>query len=305
MITVIVPVYNSEKYVNRIYNCVLAQTYRDWELIFIDDGSIDGSSALCDSLCVENGRVRVIHQSNKGASVARRVGIENAKGEYLVFIDSDDIVENDYIEKLWNNLQKYKEKNIQIAVCDMIVHEENSDVEIDKSKTAYLLDEDKLQQMFFSYHFWGYGGKIYHKSVFDGIYFPSYTINEDYVVMAQLFNKYKKVVYLPVALYHYMRHEESLSHQNLSKRMFDEYYNKVWVKKYYEEVNPKWTKYAEAQLFETCVKLLRCVVRSDSEGLYCKERDALRRYLRWHVCGMVMNCHLKFGVKVVALSLLL
>lgn len=301
MISIIIPVYNCEKYVERIFDCVSHQTYTDWELIFVDDGSIDKSPSLCEACLDADDRVRVIHQENKGASMARRVGIKNAKGEYLVFIDCDDIVEEDYVERLWICLME--NGDVKVAACDMVSHNEGVMVEIDKSKSVCLLKEDELQKRFFQYDFWGFWGKIYHKSVFEDVYFPIYTINEDYVVMAQIFDKYKKMIYLPVPLYHYINHGESLSHQRLSKRMFDEYYNKVWVRNFYEKHNPKFLKHAESQLMETCVKLLRCIKRNDINGSYSCENEVIRKCLRDNVLKMLVNKYLSFGTKVIALTL--
>lgn len=303
MISIIIPVYNCNNYIHRVYGCVAAQTYKDWELIFVDDGSFDGSDAVCDSIRDGDCRVRVIHQKNEGASVARRIGIEDASGEYLVFVDCDDIVETDYLEKLWQCLTTCGDDSVKVAACDMVSHNEGVMVEIDKSKSVCLLKEDELQKRFFQYDFWGFGGKIYHKSVFEDVYFPIYTINEDYVVMAQIFDKYKKMIYLPVPLYHYINHGESLSHQRLSKRMFDEYYNKVWVRNFYEKHNPKFLKHAESQLMETCVKLLRCIKRNDINGSYSCENEVIRKCLRDNVLKMLVNKYLSFGTKVIALTL--
>lgn len=303
MISIIIPVYNCEKYVERIFDCVSRQTYTDWELIFVDDGSIDKSPYLCEACLDADDRVRVIHQENKGASVARRIGIEDASGEYLVFVDCDDIVETDYLEKLWQCLTTCGDDSVKVAACDMVIHDESVMPKIDRDKSVLTLCEDELQSRFFHYQFWGFWGKIYHKSVFEDVYFPIYTINEDYVVMAQIFHRHKTMAYLPVALYHYMNHGESLSHQRLSKRMFDEYYNKVWVRNFYEKHNPKFLKHAESQLMETCVKLLRCIKRNDINGSYSCENEVIRQYLRDNVLKMLVNKYLSFGTKVIALTL--
>lgn len=305
MVSVIIPVYNSKNYIQRVYGCIASQTYNDWELIFVNDGSIDGSDAVCDSISSGDCRVRVIHQKNEGASVARRVGIENANGEYLVFVDCDDVVETDYLEKLWQCLTTCGYDSVKVAACDMVAHDENVVPEIDRDKSVLMLDEDELQSRFFHYQFWGFWGKIYHRSVFDGVYFPKYTINEDYVVMAQIFHRYKTLAYIPVSLYHYMSHGESLSHQRLSKRMFDEYYNKLWVRDFYAKNNPKWLRCAEAQLVETCVKLLRCVKQNDAERQYDEERYMLKDYLFENIGHILLNGYLRLGVRMVALSLIL
>lgn len=304
MISVIIPVYNASRYVDRVVQCVQLQTFHDWELILVDDGSKDESGQVCDMHADKDSRVCVIHQSNKGASAARRVGIEKARGEYLIFIDCDDIVEDDYIERLYSCLTELGDESLRIAACDMINHGEDESPIVDKSTTSRIMESDEIQRRFFNYEFWGFWGKIYHRSVFENVYFPEYTINEDYVVMAQLFHNCRRMVYLPICLYHYIRHEESLSHQKLSKRMFDEYYNKQWVRDYYAQNNCRYLRHAEAQLIETCVKLVICALKDDKAGVYDDIVKPMQTYLRKNLVSILFNSHLKTGLKMVCLTLL-
>lgn len=295
MISIVVPIYNCSRYLNRCIDCIHHQSYKDWELILVDDGSTDGSGAICDELGRTSGlNVHVIHQPNHGASVARKKGIEHSRGDYLTFVDSDDIVEDDYLERLYKAVNQY---GVRIAACDQIKHQEGTDQIVDKSGEVMLLDDKAIHERFFKYKFWGFWGKIYHKSVFEGVYFPEYTINEDYVVMAQLFDKYKQMAYVPMGLYHYMTHGESLSHQKLSMRMFDEYYNKLWVRDFYKRVNPTYLKQAEAQLTETCIKLIRCVKQEDKKGQYVEVNNDMQRYLKSHICEILFNPYLKVELK--------
>ena len=194
---------------------------------------------------------------------------------------------------------------VKIAACDQIKHQEGTELIVDKSGKVMLLDEKPIHDRFFNYQFWGLGGKIYHKSVFEGVYFPEYTINEDYVVMAQLFNLQKQMAYVPMGLYHYMTHGDSLSHQKLSKRMFDEYYNKLWVRDFYAEKNPRYLKNAEAQLTETCIKLIRCVSMEDKEKNYQKEKGDMQAYLRSNLFSIMYNPFLKMGLKFMVLKCML
>lgn len=99
-ISAIVPVYNTEKLVGRCIDCVIAQTYPDWELILVDDGSTDGSLSVLKEYETKDSRIKVIHQENAGPGLARNKGIQNASGDYIVFIDSDDVIKPDYFEKL-------------------------------------------------------------------------------------------------------------------------------------------------------------------------------------------------------------
>ena len=302
MISVIVPVFNASQYLPRCIQSILGKTYSIWELILVDDGSTDNSFVLCKQYEKENPRkIRAFHQVNSGASIARKRGIAEANGEFLMFVDSDDYVENDYLERLYKATNQY---GVKIAACDPIKHQEGTDLIVDKSGEVMLLDNKAIHDKFFKYQFWGFWGKIYHKSVFEQIYFPEYTINEDYVVMAQLFHRHKQMAYVPMGLYHYMAHGDSLSHQKLSKRMFDEYYNKVWVKDFYAEKNPRYLKNAEAQLTETCIKLIRCVSMEDKEKIYQKVKGDMQAYLRSNLFSIMYNPFLKMGLKFMVLTCL-
>lgn len=107
MISIIMPVYNKYNYLMKSINSIINQTYKDFELIIVDDGSSDGSEKLCDEFAKKDQRIRVIHLKNSGVSNARNVGLDNAKGKYLQFIDSDDYVDEDMLEKLYNKATQY------------------------------------------------------------------------------------------------------------------------------------------------------------------------------------------------------
>lgn len=101
MISIIVPVYNVEKYLDECIQSIVSQSYTDWECILIDDGSTDNSGLLCDKWAKQDNRIKVIHQENQGVSAARNQGIDNSKGEFITFIDSDDWVESEYLQTLF------------------------------------------------------------------------------------------------------------------------------------------------------------------------------------------------------------
>ncbi len=115
MISVIVPVYNTREYLERCVNSVLVQTYQDMEIILVDDGSTDGSGEICDGFAERDGRVRVFHKENGGSSSARNLGIENAKGDYVGFVDSDDYVDADMYERLYTAVCEYNVNAAQIG----------------------------------------------------------------------------------------------------------------------------------------------------------------------------------------------
>lgn len=299
MISIIVPIYNAEQYIQRCYECIVAQDFTDWELILINDGSKDQSRTICNQIAQSDSRISVIHQENHGASVARRVGIENAKGEYLVFIDCDDYVENNYLSCLFNAIRTTGKR---IAACGVTKHSENENPQPQILKPITILKEKEIFEQFFKYEFWGFWDKIYHKDVLNDIYFPSHTINEDYVVMLQLFNKEKEIAYVETPLYHYLIHPNSLSHQKMSKRALDEYYNKIWAYHYCIANLPQYKKQAEAQVAESCIKLTRMIKASDSAQSYSTEYHMMKSFLSDHLISILASNHLVFGLKIMALK---
>ena len=119
LVSIVVPVYNAAPFLSRCINSLLKQTHSNIEIILIDDGSIDDSSALCDHFATLDDRVRTYHQKNLGASVARNVGIDIAQGECLMFVDADDFVEPDIVLELVNAMEK---ENVEMTVCSYISH---------------------------------------------------------------------------------------------------------------------------------------------------------------------------------------
>lgn len=303
MISIIVPVYNAEKYITRCYISIVNQDFADWELIFINDGSNDNSKQICSELASKDQRIMLINQQNQGASIARRVGIDHAKGDFLIFIDCDDIVEENYLSILFNAIQS---KHTKIAACGITKHPEEESPVIPQSIDPVILEEKELFSRFFKYEFWGYVDKIYHKSVFEDIYFPTHTINEDYVVMLQLFQKEKEIAYVNTPLYHYLIHPNSLSHQKISMRAMDEYYNKLWAYNFCTVKLGKYIKHAEAQLTESCIKLLAMIDKSNSnKDIYSQIKKEMKSFLKNHSFSILCNKQLLLGLKVNAIKYML
>ena len=115
LVSVIVPVYNVELYLKFCVESIIMQTYENLEIILVDDGSKDGSPHICDAFLNKDKRVRVIHQQNQGLSAARNAGIEVARGKYFTFVDSDDYIRKDMIERLVNLVER---KKVDIACCE-------------------------------------------------------------------------------------------------------------------------------------------------------------------------------------------
>lgn len=123
LISIIVPVYNTEKYLDRCIQSILAQTYTNFELLLIDDGSTDSSGAICDSYAEQDSRVRVFHKPNGGVSSARNMGLDNALGEWIIFCDSDDWIDAEMYEQMYNAAIQNK---VDMVCCGLLVEEKNN-----------------------------------------------------------------------------------------------------------------------------------------------------------------------------------
>ncbi|MFR2551722.1 MAG: glycosyltransferase [Clostridioides difficile] len=142
-ISIIVPVYNVEKYLEKCVRSILAQTFTDFELILVDDGSLDSSGAMCDQFAEQDQRVKVIHKENGGLSDARNAGIELATGEYLGFVDSDDYIADDMYELLYTNIVK---EDADLSICGIYdVYEGKEPVE--KQQQYIVLDKVAAMKM--------------------------------------------------------------------------------------------------------------------------------------------------------------
>lgn len=209
-ISVIVPVYNVEKYIKRCIDSLLTQSFNSFELILIDDGSQDKSGKICDEYRITDNRITVIHQENKGLSEARNTGIEwalkNSDSEWITFVDSDDWVHVDYLKILYETA---KNNNVNMSICNCL---KTSDFSVNIEKTECSV------KIFHAEDFWcfrQYGSactKLYKKSDFNNIRFPKGLLYEDVFVTYRLIFKQSKVAYIENPLYFYYSRPESITH---------------------------------------------------------------------------------------------
>ena len=204
MISVVIPVYNSEKYLQNCLNSILHQTYSDLEIICIDDGSTDNSVALLEDYCRRDTRIRVLLQENAGASAARNRGIDAASGEYITFVDSDDAISMDMYQTLISILEN---DEVDIAHCGYRRHNKDGSTK-DVSGTGEYLIQDPLDAAYCLIAGKKYVGslwnKLYRRKLFDGIRLdPDLRINEDVLANVQLFLRARKSVFLDKPFYQY------------------------------------------------------------------------------------------------------
>ena len=201
-VSVIVPVYKAEKYLHRCVDSLLAQTFRDYEILLVDDGSPDRSGEICDEYAKIDSRVRVFHKANGGVSSARQCGIDNARGEYTIHADPDDWVEPEMLEELY---KKAKEEDADMVICDYYVNYRRK--QIYKQQKPNTLNHDTIMRQLLLQQLHGacWNKLVRRKLIIDfAISFPlDMTIWEDLYVNCCFLMHEVKVSYLGRAFYHY------------------------------------------------------------------------------------------------------
>ena len=209
LISIIVPVYNVEKYIEKCIQSIIDQTYKNIEIILVDDGSTDNSGNMCDDFKMKDNRIKVIHKKNGGLSDARNAGMKIATGEYIGFVDSDDYIAKDMFETLYSLNKKY---NSEISIVSFY--------EIYKGKVIGVRDSKELKQytkteamreLLIDTNIQSYAwNKLFKRELFEGLEFPTNKNFEDIATTLLLFEKANKVVLLEDPKYYYVRRDDSI-----------------------------------------------------------------------------------------------
>lgn len=284
LISVIVPVYRVEKYLERCVKSILSQTYKNLEVILVDDGSPDQCPAICDACAEKDARVKVIHQENKGLSGARNAGIDAASGEYLAFVDSDDYVSPHFIEELYQLLQ---DTGCAIGQCRFSYVKGDGLVEEGDSAFCIYRGESLMEQLYGPEEkatcFVVAWNKLYRAELFKkaGIRYPEGRIHEDEATTYRLFHEAKKLAFLDRALYgYYTENGGSITSVFSAKRLqwltAHEERIAFFKKNGYEKLLPA----AYRKLCDACITFyFRCTEQvKDAEELKKELRKRLETY---------------------------
>lgn len=222
LISVIVPIYNVERYLKICIDSIVNQTYSNLEIILVDDGSPDKCPEICDEYAERDNRIKVIHQENGGLSAARNSGIDVAHGDFLTFIDSDDLVANNYVELLYNGLIKF-DADISIATFCTFTKEDELKISWKALSFAEKTKEECFRQYGslkaeFSMPFISACNKLYKKDLFVSIRFPIAKLYEDAFTTYKLLDKAKKIVFTSTHLYFYRLNPQSILGQSFREK---------------------------------------------------------------------------------------
>lgn len=226
LISVIVPVYKVEQYLHTCIQSVINQTYKNWELILVDDGSPDNCPQMCDEYAAKDQRIRVIHKENGGLSCARNVALDNTKGEYITFLDGDDFWHTEYLSIM---LDLCLQHDAEIAQCSLIRGTETKFPEIKKKNKIKAFDNHSIFLK-------GYAkiivcAKLYKRHLFDGVRMPVGKINEDDYTTWKFYYKAKKNLVTNQILYYYTVNENSIMAYQMKQPRID------FIEAYEERIN--------------------------------------------------------------------
>ncbi len=271
LISVIIPVYKVEKYVERCIQSVINQTYENLQIILVDDGSPDNCGKICDEYAKKDHRIEVIHKSNGGLSDARNKGLEIAKGEYIGFVDSDDYIEADMYEVLYNLLKQY---NADVSICNFYtvsqgkISIKNADNGINEYNRIEILKEILLDRNIQSYAW----NKLYKKELFDEIKYPIGKKYEDIGTTFFLLEKCNKVVVTGKSEYYYINRQDSIVN-NVTETTITDYIELIMQRYDYIEENIKELSSYNKDYLKRILKTAEKDIKSLNEvGDYTKKK---------------------------------
>lgn len=220
-ISVIVPVYNVEDYLQECIDSILGQTYKNLEIILVDDGSTDNSSKICDIYEKKDNRIKVIHKENGGVSSSRNEGLKHVTGDYIGFVDSDDFIDNRMYEKLYNKIKEY---DADIIKCNFVSVKEGHMLETKSTGKSKLYNREEAMLNYmkepykYNKHFkvvlWD---ALYKKELFDNVEFPNGLLYEDGYVTPKVILKSRRLVHLDESLYYYRTNNQGIMSKGITQ----------------------------------------------------------------------------------------
>ncbi|MBD9011972.1 MAG: glycosyltransferase [Ruminococcus bromii] len=282
LISVIVPIYNVEKYLARCVDSIVNQTYKNLEIILVDDGSPDRCPQMCDDYAEKDSRIKVVHKKNGGLSDARNAGMAVATGEYISFIDSDDYVSDDFFECLLDVMNK---ENSDIAECSVVkFYDDNRFDEISDDLSVKTYDtQDAMSALIaenpFHQHVWN---KLYKTELVKDIPYAVGKLNEDEFWTYRVFGRANKVARLNKTMYYYFQRNSSIMGVGYNIRRLDALEGKANRQKYIENNFPDLSTQAKIDLYGSCMFAYQSVLKFMSGAEKKKALELIRKYRKMY-----------------------
>lgn len=309
LISVIIPIYNIMEYLPRCVESVCSQTYTNLEILLVDDGSTDGTGELCDELAGKDDRIRVFHKENGGSSSARNLGIKEAKGEYIGFVDSDDYIDREMYELLLWGISKYGVNVAQIGRNE--IDEAGNplpDICIPPRAPEIVNHEDFLRELLMHRGDCSFCTKLFCRDLLMGRQFPVGALNEDFHFLVKLLPEIGKIVSLPKQAYHVFYRMGSNSRKkdkNQFSRVFADNVDNAdmvmeMVKKNYPELKNVAFRFGAFQRIEYLLHIPISQMRKDNEE-YRKivkwmRKNALRSITNYYLTGKNKIYYIMFAM---------
>lgn len=282
LISVIIPVYNIEEYLPRCLESVLAQTYENLEILLVDDGSTDKSGVICNQYATSDTRIKVIHKKNGGVSSARNLGLENANGDYIGFVDGDDIIEKKMFQRLIDNAMKHQ---CDISCCQM------DTVNVDgKSAPSYDIKSGslKVERVVSEYFIEGFVkdmmysqcNKIFSKKCLEGICFKEYKYGEDILFIFEALMNANEVYYDSYIGYHYIHRKNSAMTRAFSVDRIDYIKAIREVETICKQNYPKMAEMAGTWVYQHVLVTLRHIIANNQQDNFVEIMENEKKYLR-------------------------
>lgn len=272
MVSIIIPVYNVQDYLARCVDSVLTQTYTDLEIILVDDGSIDISGDICDEYALHDARVRVIHKENGGLSDARNAGLDEARGNYVAFIDADDYVDPSFVELL---LKTINETGAQIAVStwqELKDGDKPRKVKTKRPRCTILTQEEAISSVFYQKKLnHSACSRIFETQLFNNLRFPEGMLYEDLAIIYPLLCKVEKVALINTPMYYYMHRQGSII-TTMSLRRTHVLDHIERIEEQVTDEAPQYLPAVRSRHLSACFNMLRLMPVDDPKWQATKER---------------------------------
>lgn len=277
-ISVIIPIYNVAPYLEKCLNSVINQTYTNFEVICVNDGSTDKSQQIAERFVKEDSRIKLISQSNKGLSSARNTAMEKAVGKYIVFLDSDDFYAPDFLQVMYDVQQKTKS---DIVGCDFMKIKDAEDILPEVSRIKPVMYQNALNVLLHKHNFIHFNvwNKLYTRNVIGNIRFVPDMYYEDWVFNCCVFEKAGSFVWVKEKLYGYRLSNSSIMRSAFNEKKLNDYIRGIQeVAKYFQQNAPeKWDKVRRTRISRTVKMMLNSARRSKNTKLQQQTGAALQK----------------------------
>lgn len=300
-ISIIVPVYNVEKYLSRCVDSIINQEYKNLEIILVDDGSTDNSASICDSYQKKDNRIRVIHKENGGLSSARNAGLDVATGEYVGFIDSDDYIAKDMYFNLYSRIKASKSTIANCMYVRVFDSGETSESRVPHTKDEAILKETYLEELLLHDGDVSVCTKLFSKDLIGDLRFDTGKLNEDLLFMVKILNKFSSIEFVGKIGYFYYARDKSIS-SRYGKAFIDMQKNALWVLDFVEENYPKLKTQAYRFALYQNMAFLLAIPAKEAVRTNDVYRSALN-FVRKNTIKNLFNPFLRFKEKIILMGL--